>query len=164
MRVNVGAGRLTFKGWVNCDVQQNPKAPHKLDHLCDARSIPLADGCASEVMALHLIEHFYLWEAPAVLAEWRRLLRPAGKLTLELPNLRKACENVLAGRADQMAMWPLYGDPGHRDPFMCHRWGYTPETITALLQANGFSSVQVLPPKTHGGNPQRDMRVEAIKA
>lgn len=164
MRLNIGCGRMVLKGWTNCDVQASPKAPRPPEILCDARTVPLPDACASEVMALHLIEHFYLWEVPAVLAEWRRLLKPRGTLTLELPDLRKACKNLIAGRDDQMSMWPLYGDPGHRDPFMCHRWGYTPETITALLTGNGFDAVKILPPQTHGANHQRDMRVQAIKA
>lgn len=131
-----------------------------MDLVCDARQIPLPDSCATEVMALHVIEHFYRWEAPAVLAEWRRLLEPGGLLILELPDLAKACRNLLAGKGDQMAMWPLYGDPGPRDPYNCHKWGYTPKTMAALLGECGFGKIKMLPPQTHGRRLERDMRVE----
>ena len=47
---------------------------------------------------------------------------------------------------------------------MCHRWGYTPATIAALLQESGFANIRVLPPATHGAKANRDMRVEAVKA
>ncbi|MCB1836270.1 MAG: methyltransferase domain-containing protein [Alcanivoracaceae bacterium] len=163
MRINVGCGRMVLDGWTNCDVQVSPKAPRPPEILCDAAAIPLKSEVADELMALHLIEHFYLWEVPAVLAEWRRLLKPGGRLILELPNLEAACRNLLAGRNDQVSMWPLYGDPGHEDPYMCHRWGYTPKTIKELLVRNAFSEVRIMPPKTHGRRVNRDMRVEAVR-
>ena len=163
MRLNIGCGRRVLAGWVNCDVQANPLAPYPPEILGDARSIPLDDGCADTVMALHLIEHFYLWEVAAVLAEWHRLLKPKGQLILELPNIEAACRNLLNGMNDQMAMWPLYGDPQHKDHFMCHHWGYTPKTIKALLSDNGFGKILLLPPQTHGKRANRDMRVEARK-
>lgn len=164
MRVHVGCGRHVLDGWWNCDVQRSPKATRDPEALCDARAIPLPDGCADAVMALHLLEHFYRWEVPEVLAEWRRLLKSGGRLILELPNLEAACRNLLAGMNDQMCMWPLYGDPSHQDPYMCHRWGYTPGTLRALLEGHGFREVMFSPPQTHGKRANRDLRAEAIKA
>ena len=124
--------------------------------------IPLADCCPDELHSYHFVEHVYRWEAPHLVAEFRRLLKPRGALVLELPNIAAAARNLLAGMNDQMAMWPLYGDPEHRDPYMCHRWGYTPATIAALLKESGFTDVRVLPPVTHGAKANRDMRVEAL--
>ena len=163
MKVNIGCGPMVLDGWTNCDIQVSPKAPRPPEILCDVKSIPLEDECADVVMALHLLEHFYQWEAPAVVQEWRRLLKPGGKLILELPNLEAACRNLLKGMKDQMSMWPLYGDPGHKDPYMCHRWGYTPKTVVKFLKQQGFKKIQILKPQTHGRRANRDMRVEAIR-
>jgi ubiquinone/menaquinone biosynthesis C-methylase UbiE len=157
VKINAGCGRHKLPGFVNVDVQGDP------DLTADLRAIPLPDGCADELQAMHVIEHFYLWETPAVLTEWRRLLKPGGRLVLELPNLEAACRNVLAGLPDQMGLWPLYGDPSHADPFMCHRWAYTPASIKALLAEHGFRSIKILPPQTHGRRANRDMRVEATR-
>jgi predicted SAM-dependent methyltransferase len=154
---------MVLDGWTNCDIQVSPKAPRPPEILCDVKSIPLEDECADVVMALHLLEHFYQWEAPAVVQEWRRLLKPGGKLILELPNLEAACRNLLKGMKDQMSMWPLYGDPGHKDPYMCHRWGYTPKTVVKFLKQQGFKKIRILKPQTHGRRANRDMRVEAIR-
>jgi len=164
MNINIGCGRMVLNGWTNCDVQVSPKAPRPPEILCKADDIPMPDRCADTVMALHLIEHFYLWEVAGVLSEWRRLLKSGGELILELPNIEAAARNLLAGLNDQMSMWPLYGDPQHEDVYMCHHWGYTPKTITALLNDNGFERVMVLPPQTHGKRANRDMRIEAVKA
>lgn len=160
MKLNIGCGQAHVKGYVNCDVQAGKRTP---DLICDARSIPLDDGVASEVMALHLIEHFYRWEAPAALGEWRRLLKPGGLLVLELPNLEAACRNLLAGTPDSQSMWPLYGDPSQCDPYMCHRWGYTPKTLAELLTECGFTDIKIKQPQTHGRQVNRDMRAEAIR-
>lgn len=168
--INVGCGRRVLDGWVNVDVQAAKQAPRPPEVLADARNIPLPDGCALTVMALHVIEHFYLWEVGDVLAEWRRLLKPGGRLVLELPDLAKACRNYLqmskrgqVSKLDQYAMWPLYGDPSHGDPYMCHRWGYDPNSIATLLSAHGYADITHHKPQTHGARVNRDMRIEAVK-
>lgn len=157
MKLNLGCGNKKLPGFVNVDIQGNA------DIVADVREVPLDDSVADELHAYHVIEHFYLWEVGELLAEWRRLLKPGGRLVLELPSIELAARNLLAGLGDQMCMWPFYGDPGHRDPYMCHRWGYTPSTITKTLEAAGFRKVKVMPPQTHGARANRDMRVEAVK-
>lgn len=159
VKINIGCGRKILAGWVNTDIQ----ARDGVDHVCDLRAVPLPDECADVVQAMHVIEHVYRWEAPDALREWRRLLKPGGLLILELPDLEHACRNLLRGRGDQMAMWPLYGDPGPMDVHNCHRWGYTRASIASLLAAEGFRRIEHLPPQTHGRRLDRDMRVEAIK-
>lgn len=172
MKLNVACGKQTWDGYFCIDAQRNPKATRDPDllHAFEfdgerlVNPLPLEDGCAEEVCSFHFLEHVYRWEAPALLAEFRRLLRPGGRLVLELPNLEAAARNLLAGKNDQMAMWPLYGDPSHLDPYMCHRWGYTPGTVRALLEECGFTKIKLLPPQTHGARANRDMRVEAVRA
>ena len=172
MKINFACGKQTWPDYYCIDAQQHPKATRSLDlvHAFEfddvelANPLPLTDGCADEVHAYHFIEHVYQWEAPAVIREFARLLRPGGLLVLECPNLEAACKNLLKGAGDQLCMWPLYGDPGHRDPFMCHRWGYTPASLQHLVEAQGFTRAKHLPPRTHGARINRDMRLEAVKA
>lgn len=163
MRLNVGCGKMILDGWVNVDVQANPKASRPPDLLSDIRKLPIDDGSADVLMAVHVVEHFYRWEVGALLAEWRRVLKDGGLLILELPNLEAACRNVLAGLTDQMGMWPLYGDPGHKDPYMCHRWGWTPVTLARELEAAGFRNIKTAPTEYHGKRHDRDMRLEAFR-
>lgn len=171
MKINYACGRMVMPGFFNVDAVANPKAPRPPDLIhaitfdksgAVASPIPLANGCADELHAYHILEHVYAWEAPALVAEWARLLKPGGLLVLELPNLLAGARNLLDGKGDQMSMWPLYGDPQHKDPFMCHRWGYSPETAAALLV--GFKDIRHLPPQTHSARTDRDMRLEARKA
>lgn len=163
MRLNLGCGKMVLDGFVNIDIQQNPKAKRPLDILADVRNVPLQDECADEVHAYHVIEHFYRFDVDAAVAEWKRLLKDGGLLVLELPNIEACARNLLAGLDDQMCMWGFYGDPSHKDKFMCHPWGYTPKSIRQLLADGGFKDIRILPPQTHGRRVNRDMRVEARK-
>lgn len=170
MKINAGCGRHVLDGWTNVDIAPSPLASRAPDILADVRSIPLPDGCADELMAIHLFEHFHPWEAPKLLAEWHRLLKPGGVLILEMPDLVKCCKNVLSnvmkgGRAlEQLGMWGLYGDPRDENPYMAHRWGWTYDTLAPLLKAAGFSAFRQRPTQWHpAGRQHRDFRVEAIK-
>ena len=171
MRINFACGKQTWDGFYCVDAVKHPKASRDPDllHILKFEGpelinpLPLADGVAEELHSYHFLEHVYAWEAPAMVKEWHRLLQRGGRLVLELPNLESACKNMLVGMNDQMVMFPLYGDPSHRDEFMCHRWGYTPKTAKALLESNGFSKIKLLPPQTHGARFNRDMRIEAVK-
>lgn len=172
IRINYGSGRRVLDGWINVDAIINAKAPrapeilHALTFRADGSIVertPIVDEHADELMAAHVIEHFFEWEAPFVILEWKRLLKHGGKLVLELPNIEAAAKNLLAGMPPQMWQFPFYGDGSHKDAFMCHRFGYTPKSISALVIGAGFEQVRILPPQTHGPRPNRDMRVEAIK-
>lgn len=172
MKINVACGKQTWNDFYCVDAVRHPQSSRHPDLLhafnfhgeALANPLPLADACASEVHSYHFIEHLYRWESPAMLREFHRLLCSGGKLVLELPNIEAAARNLLAGTRDQFHMWGFYGNPETRDPYMCHRWGYTPRTIKALVESMGFTDVKVLPPVTHGARTNRDMRVEAIKS
>lgn len=169
VKIDFASGKHRVPGYFCIDAVEHPNASKPLDMLHAIKftgtvlsnPLPLPDACADEVRSCHFLEHVYAWEAPALVAEWRRLLKVGGRLVLELPNIELAAKNLLAGSTDQMSMWGFYGDPGWRDPYMCHRWGYTPETVKALLV--GFVRIKVMAPQTHGAKVQRDMRVEAIR-
>ena len=172
MRLNIGCGKQTWRDFFCIDAVRHPKASRDPDLLhafyfakdgALLNPVPLADGCADELHSYHFIEHVYRWEAPHLVAEFHRLLKPGGALILELPNISAAARNLLAGMNDQMAMWPLYGDWSHRDPYMMHKHGYTPASMTLLLAECGYTNIQVEPPMTHGRKANRDMRVTACK-
>lgn len=167
LKLNIGCGGRNIDGYVGVDAVQRPAA--KI--IAKADKIPLGDGSVSEILAIHLWEHFYVWECEVVIAEWKRLLKSGGRLVLEMPNLMKACENIIHGRMvggkhpDQLGMWGLYGDPRESDQYMAHRWGWTPKTLGAFLKKHGFTSIEEKPTQWHpAGRTHRDMRVECVKA
>ena len=165
MKINAGCGNKILDGWTNVDAAVNPTAKRLPDIIADVRAIPLPDACADELMAIHVFEHFYLWEVAPLLTEWRRLLKQGGKLVLEMPDIVKAAKNLIAGMNDQQTMWAIYGDPAPRDPLNGHHWGWTAKTIRPVLERNGFRDVREAETQFHPpGKKHRDFRVEAIAA
>ena len=160
--LNLGCGnKILPKPWINVD--QAPRHGKAPDFEADIRDLSMLDNdYADVVMAIHVIEHFYRWEIPAILKEWQRVLRPGGLIILECPDLMKAAKHFINGKPDQLTMWPFYGDPKHKDPAMCHRWGYTPQTLTQVLLEAGFVNIEEKPAEYHLG-PVRDMRLVGEK-
>lgn len=129
---------------------------------CDIRKIPLPDDYADEARAIHVIEHFYAWEALDLVKEWVRVLKPGAKLAIECPCLEKvmALANVPQVPPD-FVHWALFGDPRYKDPSMCHKWCYTQLQLIKLMQQAGLENVEAANPKYH--QPIRDMRVVGRK-
>ena len=169
LRLNLGCGDKILPGYVNVDVAFD-RGGRRPDLVSDLHRLPLPDGCAEEILAVHVVEHFWRWEVVDVLREWVRLLKPGGRMILECPNLRSACEAFLAdpekgadpGPAGQRTMWVFYGDPRWQDPLMVHRWGYTPESLAQVMAEAGLSDIRQAPAQFKLREP-RDMRLEGIR-
>lgn len=127
----------------------------------------IATDSADAVAAIHVLEHFYRWEVESILIEWRRILKPGGVLIIELPCMDKIC-NYMAWCTDNkqdmlpfMSIHALYGDDKHRDPAMCHKWGWFTTQLKDTLMRVGFSKIEQCTPLYHF--PFRDQRWECTK-
>ena len=169
VKLNLGCGDKVLPGYVNVDVASS-RAGRQPDFVADIRDLrKVKSSIADEILAVHVIEHFYYWEVVPLLQSWRRLLKPGGKLILECPNLLYACQMIVenpamrsqAGKAGRMSMWSLYGDPSWKDPLMCHKWAYTPDSLMAVLLEAGYVQARQEPSQFKLREP-RDMRITAI--
>lgn len=130
-------------------------------------ALPFSDGYADRIAAVHVFEHFYYWDAPTFLAQCWRVLKPGGKLVLELPCMDKVFSHIAIRMRKGEVPSPtfswlaLWGDPRHRDPAMCHRWGYFRGDMRKVLDDAGFVEIQDEEPRYHF--PMRDMRATARK-
>jgi len=171
IRLNLGCGDKILPGYINVDVVSE-RAGNKPDFVTDIRSLEgIPDSFADEVLAVHVVEHFWRWEVLDILKEWCRVLKPGGKIILECPNLRSACEEflknddaaALPGPEGQRTMWVFYGDPRWRDPLMVHRWGYTPVSLARVMHEAGLVNLQQEPAQFKLREP-RDMRIVGKKS
>ena len=158
---NLGCGNKHWTGWINVDLGDDA------DLKSDLRTLPIKSDSADAVAAIHVLEHFYHWEVPDVLKEWKRILKPGGKLILELPSMDKVMGYIaqcIAKKEDMerfMTLHAMYGDPMHKDPAMCHKWGWFMRELYAVLDEAGFRDIRYVTPRYHFAF--RDQRFEAIK-
>lgn len=166
IRLNVGCGGRRLPGYIGIDAVERSAA----DIIAPANKLPFEDNQAEELMAIHVCEHLVPWDLPPTLAEWFRVLKPSGRLVLEMPDLLKCCQNVLDGvmkggkHPDQLGMWGLYGDSRLRDKWMLHSWSYTFKTLEPLVKEAGFIKITEHRTQFHpAGRDVRDFRLEALK-
>lgn len=156
MKLHLGCGKRRFEGWLNCDL-------HDSDMDMDIRRLPFENDSVDEIMAIHVCEHFYVHEILGILQDWYRVLKPGGKMVLELPCLDKVLWHFAQGSPENMTLWPLYGDPStHKDgePAL-HKWCWSKDQMRQLLKAVGFDDVIEEVPQFH--QPSRDMRWVCVK-
>jgi SAM-dependent methyltransferase len=169
VKLNLGCGDKILPGYVNVDVAP-ARAGRKPDVICDLHRLePFQDASADEVLAVHVVEHFWRWEVVGVLREWARVLKPGAPMIIECPNLQSACEQFLRdpdgagpGAEGQRTMWVFYGDPRWQDPLMVHRWGYTPRSLAQVMAQAGLVEIRQEPAQFKLREP-RDMRVVGVK-
>lgn len=161
VRLHLGCGKKKWDGFINVDLFG------AYDVQADLKSLPFPDNYADEIVSIHVFEHFYRWEAQGVLDEWERVLKPGGRVVLELPCMNKVMHYIsqcLQSKEPflvRKSWFALWGDPNYRSVEMTHKWGYTKEELTELLQDAGFRDIQSTEPRYH--MKSRDMRMEAYK-
>jgi predicted SAM-dependent methyltransferase len=190
IRIQVGCGPRPFEGWVNLDLQEDPRIEY-----WDARQgLPFRDGAAEAIYAEHFLEHLeYSDEAPGFLGECHRCLKSGGVLRVIVPDAEAYLRLYAQDDWDGLArLRPLTkADGTHRDHWLPnsyatrmelinavfrqdgeHRYAYDFETLERLLQKVGFKDIRRVgfgvstDPSMPGDTPQRaseSLYVEAIK-
>jgi FkbM family methyltransferase len=106
----------------------------------------------------------------AILQEWLRVLKPGGKLAMEMPDIEALCKSFLAETDYYKKMGILnavYGsvnttDVGGPDEITSpHLFGWWPESLFNHLQAAGYIDISFHPEKWP--HPCDNLRVEAYK-
>ena len=164
MKLNLGCGTHIMDGYVNVDGEERPGVL-QMD-IMNLRDW-MGEQQADEILMVHVLEHLYYWEADDLLRQCHDALKPGGVLIIECPNILQAARTLInkpdaATKPTSRAMHMLYGDPKHRRPGMCHRWGYTPDSLERLLFQVGFQGVTEETAHFHAGPPQ-DFRLVACK-
>ena len=147
-KLNLGSSDRRLPGYLNVDGDRH-RGP---DVVCDVTALALPDAAFDLVRASHILEHVTLDEAPAVLAEWRRVLAPHGYLVVCCPDYIRLSWRALLGRRyfnpaakgyrrDVHAAWVDGLFANDTLPAYRHKAVFTEAGLRALLMAAGFRVV-----------------------
>lgn len=144
--LNLGSGGTWIKGFYNIDA--NPMSA--CDVIGHIDRIKLRSQSVGAIYNSHVFEHIPRAQAPRVLAEWRRVLKPGGKLYICVPDqevlFRVYLDNLPLYGTPQgkdlvdRACYLSYGGQANRHDF--HFYGYSFATLSHLLQSVGFQHVR----------------------
>lgn len=146
VRMNLGCGPDNRPGYINVDAYVD-----NADLKMDIFDLPLPDNSVDEIFSSHMLEHLGKFEVPNALKEWSRVLKPTGKLQLNLPDLEWCVQQWLDLPEDSRWGWPLdtlFGLQTH--PGEYHKTGFTADRIEKLLKHFGFKNVQTSWSWSHG--------------
>ena len=138
MKLHIGSGERYLPGYKHLDII---KREH-IDYACDARDLSfLQDGCADEIYACHVLEHFKRGEVESVLTEWNRILRmPGGALRVCVPNFEAIMREYTRSENLETLLGLLYG--GQNNEFNFHFQAYDFKRLKMLLEKTGYIDVQ----------------------
>lgn len=101
------------------------------------------DESFDEVRCWQVLEHLTATNATRALAELHRVLKPAGVLDIEVPDLEAIVLAWLRGEKPRTELLTLiYGDETVMQDaeLNAHRWAYTPLSLREALHAAGFDA------------------------
>ncbi len=165
LKLNLGCGDQILGEYINCDLHNS-----KADMQFDADTIPYKDNTVDEVFASHLLEHFGYNEIGNILQEWKRVLKPGGKLVIETPDAynsyKKFCEAYETG--DTNWQMKLYGHL-HAFPWVegqVHKFLFTENQLGWFLSEAGFINIKrTIPTSFYSVNnpPELYLKMECEK-
>ena len=133
-RLNLGAGGTPIPGYENLDIKTGQPA------------YPLtayADGSVDEVRASHLLEHFGEHEAPKVLDEWVRVLKPGSLLKVAVPDWEWVVREYSAvANQQRQAILRAFIIGGQTDEYDVHRSIWTDGKLRQLMDSAGLTDIK----------------------
>ncbi len=149
-RLNFGCGDTRRDGFAGVDVRPSRAADFVLEAWDTS---PFEPDSVNEIYSRHMLEHLDPNDAKRALRAWLAILRPGGTLRLIVPDLTFHAWQLLAQDVSwtddpteniEHAMAGFYGwrdESRGGDREDAHRWGYTWESLSALLRGIGYVDI-----------------------
>ena len=138
--INIGCGHSYIQNAVNMDSVKNEWThPDVVGNLLD---IPFPEKRFEGVILSHVLEHLPKHEHGKALLEIRRVLKPNGKLYLEVPDFVQVMKNYISNHLGKREYWynAIFGRVLYEDDR--HLSGITEQYLTDLLFEYGFKNLK----------------------
>lgn len=165
IRLNLGAGGKELPGYISVDLYDE-----RASIIADITELDFDDNSVSEIIGYHVFEHLNPYKIQKTLSNWLRILKPGGKVILEMPNIEQICINFATASKSQryellnciygsVNTTAIGGDDVITSP---HLFGWYPEILEDDFRHVGFDNI-VFPPIHETHHWGYNFRIEATK-
>lgn len=140
MNLNLGVNDLPLRGFINID--SDPRV--NPDVVADAAHLPYENDSIDEIYSGHLLEHFAHNEN--VLAEWHRVLKVGGKITVTVPDTEKSLKLYSEGKMSLDMLNQVVFGADDRE-LQNHHQIFTTEIL--LKQMRNYFTTEIVPDSPH---------------
>jgi len=132
--------------------------------------LPYEDNSVDVIICMQALEHVTKYAVVPTLREWHRVLKPGGKLQLQVPDLEWACIHWLSHQTTGWNIDVIYGTQTHEGQY--HKTGFSMQILGQYFAvAGGFNVLKAeyfgdsLEDAVHGITDvtQRCINIEAVK-
>lgn len=97
------------------------------------------DQTVDEILSVNLIDHFRFQDLPKVIKEWHRVLKPGGKLIVDVGDVIGNAKMLIEAKTKEETEWALRLMYCHsRNIYDSHHWGYSAKYLESLMKEWGF--------------------------
>ncbi len=145
MKLHLGCGERYLAGFTHIDIAD-------FSHIDYKRSVDdlsfLPSSSVDEIYSSHTFEYFDRQQAPVVLREWNRVLKPAGKLFLAVPDFDSLIKIYSSTDTLQNILGPLFGkwQVSGQQNFIYHKTVWNGKDLSQTLVSAGFRYVEKFDP------------------
>jgi len=144
VKLNLGCGLDIRDGYINIDIRKVHPKILVLD-LEKELLKPFPDNSAEEIIAKDFVEHLSWRVVEAFLKDCYRVLRPRGKMYIQVPDMEAIAKKVILNpsfKYGELEGWKaisfwVYGAGDYGEPSF-HKAGFTIPTLRRLLESIGF--------------------------
>jgi hypothetical protein len=143
VKIEIGAGTKGMDGYVHVDAV----ALTGVDVIDDGRTLASFEASVAEEIYSHwFLEHVAMHEVPPMLKQWRRVLRPGGKLRIVTNNVEAHNRCLDAGQITweewEYLVFAVQNKRGY-GIWDIHKTAWNPGRLERTLRENGFDQVTV---------------------
>lgn len=164
IRLNIGSGGIEIPGYLSVDLHDR-----RATIIMDVADLDFDENSVSEILAVHVFEHLNPYKCLDILKSWKKILKPGGRLIMEMPNIEELCRRFVSASTGERygilnAVHGSVNTTDSGDPTEIsspHLFSWWPQSIADLLYNAGFVGIAFgLEQFPH---PESNMHVEAIK-